>query len=207
MFILVFSTSLLLDRYRTNRIDDSPNGGDARLRRYLSPDEIKDFDSGKWRVRFVKYVYHLTNSELMNIFRSKDDSSLSYNSVWRPLVPVVEDSPLALCDRRSVASSDMVECDKIHDGHVGEGLYLKHRPEHRWYWLPNQTSDEVLMFITWDSKEDPLYPGMFTRNYFELDADKSIVGPPHAAFDDPLPRKAPAPRESIEVRFIVINHI
>ena len=72
---------------------------------------------------------------------------------------MVEDAPLALCDRQSVRNADMLECDKIHPDHVGEGLYLKHRAAHRWYWLPQQKHDEALVFLTWDSKWDPNVPG------------------------------------------------
>ncbi|KEQ78639.1 hypothetical protein M438DRAFT_360323 [Aureobasidium pullulans EXF-150] len=143
--------------------DDSPDGGMGRLQRYLKPEELASFKNDEIRIRFV--------------------------NVWRPLVAVVEDSPLAMCDRQSVSVSDMFECDKIHEDHIGEGLYLIHNEEQRWYWLPDMTSDEALVFVTWDSQFDEKHP----------------VGPPHAACDDPKPRTSPSPRESIEVRLMVFT--
>ncbi|KAI1079849.1 hypothetical protein F5B20DRAFT_581002 [Whalleya microplaca] len=143
--------------------DDSRNGGNNRLRRYLSEKELERFDRGEQRIRFV--------------------------NIWRPLIPVVEAAPLALCDRQSVHPDDILECDKIHDDHVGEGLYIKYRPWHRWYWLPHQTNDEALMFLTWDSKWDPEVP----------------AGPPHAAFENPLAPASCPQRQSIEVRLMVFT--
>lgn len=74
--------------------------------------------------------------------------------MWRPLVPVVEDCPLALCDRRTVPKSDLVEADKIHHDHLEEGYYIKYNPAHEWYWLSRQRSDEVTLFVTWDSDHE-----------------------------------------------------
>lgn len=141
---------------------------------------------------------------------------LTSYSVWRPLIPVIEDAPLALCDRQSVRNTDLLECDKIHADHVGEGLYLKYRATHRWYWLPQQRSDEVLSFLTWDSEWDPDTPGKSSREtcsrvplvaLFGNPADMTakLAGPPHAAFDNPLAPAASPPRESIEVRLMVIS--
>jgi hypothetical protein len=75
-------------------------------------------------------------------------------SVWRPLVSVVEDAPLALCDRRSLKKEDLVLVDKIHPGYWEEGLCIKNRPYHQWFWKPKMTSDEVILFLSWDSHEN-----------------------------------------------------
>jgi hypothetical protein len=79
-----------------------------------------------------------------------------FRSVWRPLVQVVEDCPLALCDRRTVPKSDLVEADKIHHDHLEEGYYVKYNPAHQWYWLSEQKSNEVALFVTWDSEHERL---------------------------------------------------
>lgn len=80
-------------------------------------------------------------------------------SVWRPLLPIVEDSPLALCDASSVRKEDLLECDKVHADHVGEGLYLKFHQKQKWYWLSKQTREEALVFVTWDSTQNKDRPG------------------------------------------------
>ena len=53
-------------------------------------------------------------------------------NTWRPLLPVLEDRPLALCDSSSVAPDDLVAADRIVPDRVGEVYYLRHNPEQRW---------------------------------------------------------------------------
>jgi len=145
-------------------VDDSPAGGKVRLERHLTSEELVQFHDGKLQVRFVNF--------------------------WRPLIAQVEDTPLALCDRRTVKDGDIVLVDKIQPDYVNEGLYLKHRPYHRWYWLSGQTKSEPFMFVTWDSE-----------------AGDVQACPPHAAFDNPRARLGHPPRESVEVRLMVLNAI
>ena len=73
---------------------------------------------------------------------------------------MVEDTPLALCDRRSVAIDEPVPCDKVLEDYVDESFYLKYNPAHKWYWLSQQTRDEITVFVVWDSKKDEEYLGM-----------------------------------------------
>ena len=73
------------------------------------------------------------------------------SSLWRPLVPVVESQPLALCDRRSVQSSDWEEVEKVQTQWIEESMYLRRNENHMWYWLSNQTQDEVTAIVVWDS--------------------------------------------------------
>jgi hypothetical protein len=53
-------------------------------------------------------------------------------STWRILLPVAEDRPLALCDSRSVAATDLVSCDRIVPDHNGEVYFLKYNARHKW---------------------------------------------------------------------------
>ncbi|KAF2191376.1 hypothetical protein K469DRAFT_370108 [Zopfia rhizophila CBS 207.26] len=145
--------------------DYSYDGGLARFKRQLSSDEIKEYNLDDWHIRII--------------------------NVWRPLVDKVYDAPLAFCDRRSVSQEDLLEEDKVHPTHWEEGLYLLHRDHHKWYWLSEQTRDEVAMFLTWDSAE--------------IDSSVIPVCPPHASFrDESASRKGP-PRESVEVRLLAFT--
>jgi len=130
------------------------------------------------------------------------------DSVWRPLNDVVRDAPLALCDRRSVRRDDLVPVDKVHENIWEEGLYLKYRTYHRWYWKSLQTKDEAIMFISWDSTEghdnkddlDDLVGKYFLLTYHT--ASNRSACPPHVSFEHPdIPAGCP-PRESVEVRLI-----
>ena len=72
-------------------------------------------------------------------------------SVWRPLNRVIRDCPLALCNPHSVQQQNIVTVDKVHPDHVEEGAYLTHAASQEWYYLSDQTRDEVTVFVTWDS--------------------------------------------------------
>ncbi|MEQ8398314.1 CmcJ/NvfI family oxidoreductase [Thalassobaculum sp.] len=108
-------------------------------------------------------------------------------NVWRPIRGPVERSPLALADASSVPSEDLVATDQVFPNRVGEIYHLAHNPEHRWYYAPWMTADEVLLIKGWDSLNDGR--ARFT---------------PHGAFNQPDTPATAAPRESIEVRTLVI---
>ncbi len=116
----------------------------------------------------------------------------AYN-LWRALSPPPQDVPLAFCDIRTVALQDLIVADAIFDPPPGpdgtaapewsfESWVVGHNPAHQWYYFPDLTADEAVLFKTNDS--DP--------------ARAHCI--PHVAFDDPLaPADAP-PRVSIEMR-------
>lgn len=108
-------------------------------------------------------------------------------NVWRPIRGPVERSPLALADASSVDPADLVATDQVFPGRVGEIYHLVHEPAQRWYYAPRMTPDEVLLIKGWDSLEDGR--ARFT---------------PHGAFDLPDTRASAPPRESIEVRTLVV---
>jgi hypothetical protein len=108
-------------------------------------------------------------------------------NVWRPIRGPVERSPLALADASSVAPDDLVATDQVFPDRVGEIYDLAYDPAQRWYYAPEMTRDEVLLIKGWDSLEDGR--ARFT---------------PHGAFDLPDTPERAAPRESIEVRTLVV---
>ncbi len=108
-------------------------------------------------------------------------------NVWRPIRGPVERSPLALADASSVQQQDLIATDQIFPDRVGEIYNLAHAPSQRWYYAPRMTEDEVLLIKGWDSLEDGR--ARFT---------------PHSAFSLPEMRDDAPPRESIEVRTLVV---
>ena len=108
-------------------------------------------------------------------------------NVWRPIRGPVERSPLALADASSVRPEDLIATDQIFPDRVGEIYHLAHNPSQRWYDAPAMAPDEVLLIKGWDSLADGR--ARFT---------------PHGAFDLPDTPKDAAPRESIEVRTLVV---
>jgi hypothetical protein len=104
-------------------------------------------------------------------------------NAWRPIRGPVQESPLAVCDARSIAPQDLVAGDLVYRDRVGETYSVRFSPAHRWFYVPAMERNEVLLIKCFDSLEHG--PARFAA---------------HSAFDDPAsPAGAPA-RESIEVR-------
>lgn len=107
-------------------------------------------------------------------------------NVWRPIRGPVLDSPLALCDARSLTTEDTVATDLVYPHRVGETYSFTYNPNHQWFYFSKMQRNEALLLKCYDSKEDGR--ARFTA---------------HTSFDDPtIPADAP-PRESIEVRALV----
>jgi hypothetical protein len=107
-------------------------------------------------------------------------------NLWRSVKGTVWNSPLALCDASTLATSDLVAAERRAKDRVGELELVCWNPAHAWYYLPEMTYEEALLIKTFDSSGDGR-------------ARHSI----HTAFDNPLaPADAP-PRESMESRLMV----
>jgi hypothetical protein len=107
-------------------------------------------------------------------------------NVWRPIRGPIQESPLALCDARSIAPQDVVASDLVYLHRVGETYAFTYNPNHRWYYFPQLESSEVILLKCYDSQDDGR--ARFTA---------------HTAFADPTSPPEAAPRESIEVRALV----
>jgi hypothetical protein len=85
----------------------------------------------------------------------KKPTPLTYlvSSAWKPLRGPVRDWPLALCDTSSVSElDDLVPMDNIFPQYPIENSQVYHRPDHKWYYLANQLSSELLIFRQADSQ-------------------------------------------------------
>jgi hypothetical protein len=107
-------------------------------------------------------------------------------NVWRSARGTVLDTPLALCDARSVGRDDLVPVELRYPGRTGEIYQLRHNAAHRWSYFDALRPHEVIVFKQYDTERSV---ARFT---------------PHAAFDHPgTPPDAPL-RESIEARILVL---
>ena len=86
-----------------------------------------------------------------------DGRRYAFYSVWRPLKKVLRD-PLALCDPRSIdRERDLVEHVNKQRGALGDyvaGLHMlsgKQAKSQKWYWISEQTEDEVYVIQFYDS--------------------------------------------------------
>ncbi len=106
-------------------------------------------------------------------------------NVWKPLRGRVEDSPLAVCDARTIRPQDLVATDLRYRDRMGEVYSLRFNPAHRWFYYSHMRVNEAMLLKCFDSD-----PG---RARFTA----------HTAFDDPTSPPDPPARESIEVRTLV----
>jgi hypothetical protein len=109
-------------------------------------------------------------------------------NLWRPIRGPLRDAPLAVCDARSVAPSDLVPADLVYQNRVGETYAVTFNPAHRWFYVPDMQPDEALLLKCFDSATDG-------RARFA----------PHTAFEDPTAPADILPRESIELRTLVFH--
>ena len=120
---------------------------------------------------------------------------LALINAWRPIIGPAEDFPLALCDVRTVQADDLVqthihhfsESDPDTPRHSGQIYSLRHNLSHKWYYFSAMQPDEVLLLRNWDST-----------------ADKKSDYTPHTGFKNNLAPEGTIPRESIEIRALVV---
>ncbi|KAF2226463.1 hypothetical protein BDZ85DRAFT_191401 [Elsinoe ampelina] len=106
-------------------------------------------------------------------------------TVWKPL-RTVTDWPLTMCDARTVDhDKDVIAADAVYEQYVAENAIVHFSPNFRWYFLPHQTEDEILLFKCADSRTP------------------EIKGCPHTAFDWKHDGER-YPRESIDLRLLVM---
>lgn len=109
-------------------------------------------------------------------------------NVWRPIRGPLVDTPLAVCDARTVDPDDLVPMDLVYPDKVWETYSVTGNSQHQWFYVPSMNVEEALLFKSFDSEDDGR--ARFT---------------PHAAFADPTMPADAIPRESIEVRALVFD--
>jgi hypothetical protein len=107
-------------------------------------------------------------------------------NIWRPLRGPVLDTPLALCDTRSLIARDFLPCDVKYVERTGEFYLVSFSETHSWSYFSQMNPHEAIVFKQYDSQVSGV--ARFT---------------PHTAFDHPDCPKNALPRQSIEVRCLV----
>ena len=119
------------------------------------------------------------------IYGGKPLGRVSIINIWRSAAGVVLDTPLALCDSRTVASAQLISSEIRYPSRIGEIFLVAHAPTHRWHYFSRLQPDEAIVFKQFDTSEG-------VSRYT-----------PHAAFFVPVHEDTPL-RESIETRILVI---
>ncbi|KAG1751200.1 hypothetical protein EDB19DRAFT_1279990 [Suillus lakei] len=109
-------------------------------------------------------------------------------NVWRPIANPVAHIPLAVADYHTIdPEKDLVSARIIIPDHEVTYIVVRYNPTQRWYFLANQTPDEITLIKCYDSDEDKARHS------------------PHSAFNDVTSPKDAPNRQSIEVRALVFD--
>ncbi|ETW78716.1 hypothetical protein HETIRDRAFT_459913 [Heterobasidion irregulare TC 32-1] len=116
-----------------------------------------------------------------------DQTYVAGEKRW-PIENVVAHHPLAVADWRTVNPDiDLVHTRYVYRDREGSTFSVKDNPEHRWYYLGNQTSEEVTLI-----------------KCFDTDESKARLTPHSAFLDSSSPKDAPQ-RQSTETRCLVFD--
>ncbi len=107
-------------------------------------------------------------------------------NTWRPIRGPVLRAPLGFIHPDSMAPDDLIAADLHYPDRTGEIYDVAYSPAHRWLYVPEMRSDEILVFKCFDSATDG-------RARFL----------PHTGFDDFATPADATSRESIETRSLV----
>lgn len=108
-------------------------------------------------------------------------SRLMLIQVWRALSPPPQDFPLAFCDASTIGDKDI----SVVNYGVNKSCVIRFNPNQRWYYFPEMTADDLILFKGYDS----------ATHYDPMSA--------HSAFDNQRAYPNAKPRESVEARFFV----
>lgn len=116
-------------------------------------------------------------------------------NVWRSMSGPVEQWPLTVCDARTIDEEFLISTRReapirpepsFEYARPSATRHAAYDANHRWYYFPRMTQDEVMLFKNYDTRTDG-------TARFAL----------HSAFEDPHTPSDPAPRETIETRAFV----
>ena len=188
---LVYNHDVFDKEYQGDRTEDQDNKNPGVNANYanLVHNDLND-NSGRVRCR------ELLTKNLRNFGRTQHytdaeaDAKMSRRfmsiNLAKPM-ETVKQNPFVLCAWPSFADQPYITNYRIYDDRVGETTRFTYRPDHEWYWFPDQTPTEVSMLKCYDSVTD----GSVSRWSFHT-----------AAIDPTQPDDAPC-RKNLVVRSFV----
>src|SRR3569833_3034477 len=106
-------------------------------------------------------------------------------SIWKPLEGPCRDFPMAYLDPKSVdREKDLFAVDEVFPTVANEVFQVYQSQNHRWFYVPDQSASEVVIFNAFDSEKG------------------QSLAVPHCSFDLGDAGSG-VPRQSIEVRAFV----
>ena len=188
---LVYNHDVFNQDYEGDRTEDQDNknpGVNANYA-YLVHNDLND-NSGRVRCHelLTKNLRNFGREQQYTEEQAKAKMSRRFMSInlAKPM-ETVRQNPFVLCAWPSFADQPYITNYRIYDDRVGETTRFTYRPDHEWYWFPDQEPTEVSMLKCYDSVTD----GSVSRWSF------------HSACIDPTaPEGAPC-RKNVVVRSFV----
>ena len=162
-----------VNAFYANLVHNDLNDNSGRVRcRELLTDNLRNFG------RTQHYTEEEADAKMSRRFMSIN--------IAKPM-ETVRQYPFVLCAWPSFADQPYITNYRIYDDRVGETTRFTYRPDHEWYWIPQQKSTEVSMLKCYDSVTD----GSVSRWSFHT-----------ACIDPTTPADAPC-RRNVVVRSFV----
>ncbi|HUC67765.1 MAG TPA: CmcJ/NvfI family oxidoreductase [Stellaceae bacterium] len=155
---LVYNHDVFDKDYAGDRTEDQDNKNPGVNARYanLVHNDLND-NSGRVRCREL-LTRNLRNFGRAQHFTEEEaDRKMSRRFVSINLakpMETVEQFPFVLCAWPSFADQPYITNYRIYDDRVGETTRFTYRPDHEWYWFPQQKPNEVSMLKCYDSVTD-----------------------------------------------------
>ncbi|KAF5592205.1 7-alpha-cephem-methoxylase [Fusarium subglutinans] len=153
-----------------------------------APEDEKGYIGRPSKVAHNDQTYEGTIAKIKHDFGSQAPSILSQRfriiNVWKPLKPVRQ-YPLTLCDYRTCDEKDGHRSDLVYPHVVSENILFSYSSDQKWYYVSDQSDEEVWLIKTMDYLARTEDVAMYT---------------PHTSFFDEDPAVAEEIRESIELR-------
>ncbi len=188
---LVYNHDVFNKDYEGDRAEDQDNKipGVAANYANLVHNDLND-NSGRVRCRelLTKNLRNFGREQHYTEAEADEKMSRRFMSInlAKPMETVGQ-YPFVLCAWPSFSDQAYITNYRLYDDRVGETTRFTYRPEHEWYWFPQQKSNEVSMLKCYDSVTD----GSVSRWSFHT-----------ACIDPTAPEDAPC-RKNVVVRSFV----
>jgi len=188
---LVYNHDVFDKDYKGDRTEDQAkkNPGVNANYAYIVHNDLND-NSGRVRCRELLTTNLRNFGREVHYTEEQADAKMSRRfmsiNLAKPM-ETIRQNPFVLCAWPSFADQPYLTNYRVYDDRVGETTRFSYRPNHEWYWFPQQKPTEVSMLKCYDSVTD----GSVSRWSF------------HAACIDPTaPEDAPC-RRNVVVRAFV----
>jgi hypothetical protein len=155
---LVYNHDVFDRDYAGDRTEDQDNKNPGVNAQYANivHNDLND-NSGRVRCREL-LTRNLRNfGRAQNYTEEEADRKMSRRfmsiNLAKPM-ETVEQFPFVLCAWPSFADQPYITNYRIYDDRVGETTRFTYRPDHEWYWFPQQKPTEVSMLKCYDSVTD-----------------------------------------------------